>query len=307
MKPKTIAQHLGDFHKTKNPLHLIRAIILVIRQGRIDEVIFGLYNLCFHKPSEVIRQNHEAPSEEEISNMIQEADRLFWETQLYTREQLIECFGDKFNVKDLPHKFTACRNTNIVQINDLLIVGEYAYTPPSATVAVITKDSCRVIDFYNELPGVLHIHSIHLFNESELLISTGDTKKLTDLWTIEGNNITFKKRIRRYLAGYTAAIKINNQHFFGTDFSRFPNYIETLEGERYFFPSKAYKMYTYTFHGFSDRYLVARNNELASFGGRQAMTIFDTVKRQFIFCEYWSWKDGIASRPNHQQLIDEDI
>jgi hypothetical protein len=143
------------------------------------------------------------------------------------------------------------------------------------------------------LPGVLHIHSIHLYNESELLISTGDTKKLTDVWVVKGHDIEFKKRIRRYLAGYTSAITVNNQHFFGTDFSGRPNFIETLDGERYFFPPKAYKMWVYAFYGFSDRYIVAINYDLTSQGRREALSIFDAVNRQFIFCEYYSRRDEI--------------
>lgn len=290
MKEMSIAQCIAEFKKTKNPFHLIKAIIRIIRQGKIDEVAFGIYCLLFFKPSKVVRNDDELA---ECMNMVKTAAALYKERSFFTRDQLIESFGDKFNVRALPIGFTGCRIESIVQINNLLIVGDYGTTNASATIAIISQETCTINNFYNQLPGVLHIHSIHLFNESELLISTGDTKKLTDLWVIGGNDIKFKKRMRRYLAGYTGAIKVKNQHYFGSDFSGRPNFIETLDGERYFFPSKAYRMYVEAFYVFSNRYIASMNMELYSLGNRKTLSIFDTVKRQFIFCEYFSRRDGI--------------
>jgi len=291
MKEMSIAQCMAEFQKTKNPFYLIKTIILIVRQGKIDEVLFGIYCMLFFKPSKALVRNDDELKEN--MNMARTVAALYKERDFYTRDQLIDCFGDKFKVSALPLEFTGCRTESIVQINNLLIVGDYGTTNASATVAIISKETCTINNFYNQLPGVLHIHSIHLFNESELLISTGDTKKLTDLWVIEANDIKFKKRIRKYLAGYTAAIKVNNQHFFGTDFSGRPNFIETLEGERYFFPSKAYKMWVFAFYAFSDRYIVSINTDLECLSNRKALSIFDTVNKQFIFCEYYSRRDGI--------------
>jgi len=291
MIKKSIAQYFAEFKKTKNPLHLVMAIILIVLQGKIDEVVFGIYCLLVFKPSKVLVPKDDAL--EECLNMARMAAASYKERSFFTRDQLVECFGNKFKVRDLPVGFTGCRIESIVQINDLLIIGDYGTTNASATVAVIGKETCTINNFYNQLPGVLHIHSIHLINESELLISTGDTKKLTDLWVVEGNDIKFKKRIRRYLAGYTGAIKVNHQHFFGTDFSGRPNFIETLDGERYFFPSKAYKMYVEAFYAFSNRYIASINVDLNCLGNRKTLSIFDTLCRQFIFCEYYSRQDGI--------------
>jgi hypothetical protein len=283
MKKISIAECIAEFKKTKNPLALLKAAMLIIRQGRIDEVLFGIYCRLFFKPSTALAGTDEL---EACMDMAKTADAWYQERQFFTSAELIECFGDKFNVSGLPLEFTKCRTESIIQTDNLLIVGDYANTDASATVAIMSKDTCTINNFYNQLPGVVHIHSIHLFNESELLISTGDTKKLTDLWTIENNGIKFKKRLRSYLAGYTGAIKVNNQHFFGTDFSGRPNYIETLEGERYFFPAKAYKMHVCAFYAFADRYIASINTDLVWLGGRKTLSIFDTANKQFIFCEY---------------------
>ena len=291
MEKVSIAEYIVKFKKTKNPFYLVKAIILIVRQGKIDEVAFGIYCQFFFKPSKILVRNDEEL--EECMNMSRKAAALYKERRFFTRDQLIECFGGKFNVSALPLDFIGCRTESIVQTNNLLIVGDYGTIKDSATIAIISSERCTVNNFYNQLQGVRHIHSIHLFNESEILISTGDTKKLTDLWIVEGNNIKFKKRIRRHLAGYTAAIKVNNQLFFGTDFSGRPNFIETLGGERYFFPSKAYKMWVYAFYAFSDRYIASINTELIHEGNRKTLSIFDTVNKQFIFCEYFCQRDGI--------------
>ncbi len=290
MENESIANWITIFKKTKNPFYLIKAILLIVRQRKIDEVAFGIYCELFFKPSKVFVRN--GAEREECMNMARTAADLYKERPFFSRDQLIEYFGDKFKVSALPPGFTGCRTESIVQINNVLIVGDYGTTDASATVAIISKDTCTINNFYNQLPGVLHIHSIHLFNESELLISTGDTKKLTDLWIVEGNDIKFKKRIKRYLAGYTGAIKVNNQHFFGSDFSGRPNFIETLEGERYFFPSKAYRMYVQAFYAFSDRYIASINVDLGCLGDQTTLSIFDTVHKQFILCEYYRRADG---------------
>ena len=179
MEDMSIAQCIAEFKKTKNPFFLIKAIFLIVRQGRIIEVVFGIYcNLVF-KPSKILVGNEK--EFEECVNIAKTAAALDKERPFFTRDQLIECFGEKFKVNDLPLEFTGCRTESIVQINNLLIVGDYGTTNASATVAIISKEKCNLNNFYNHLEGVLHIHSIHILNKSEILISTGDTKKLTDL------------------------------------------------------------------------------------------------------------------------------
>lgn len=286
MNKISIAEYIVRFKKTKNPYYLIKAMILIVRQGKIDEVLFGIYCQFFFKPSKVLMRTDEET--EECKTMARAAIDLYKKRRFLNRNQLIEYFGEKFNVSALPLDFEGCRAESIVEVDNLLILGDYGRVNDSATIAIISKDRCTLNNFYNQLRGVRHIHSIHLFNESEILISTGDTKKLTDLWTIEKDiNIKFKKRLKKYLAGYTAVIKVNNQFFFGTDFSGRPNFIETLEGDRYFFPSKAYKMWVEAFYAFSGRYFVSINTELIHEGNRKTLSIFDTVNKQFIFCEYF--------------------
>jgi hypothetical protein len=81
--------------------------------------------------------------------------------------------------------------------------------------------------------------------------------------------------------------KVNGEYFFGTDFSSRPNCIQTLDGTKYFFPEKAYKLYVAAFFAFFDRYFVCVNTELSAVGPTKTVSVFDAHRRRFVFCEYW--------------------
>jgi hypothetical protein len=117
-------------------------------------------------------------------------------------------------------------------------------------------------------------------------VSTGDTRKFLDLWTVSRGGMSFTRRLRQRLAGFTAAVEVNGDYFFGSDFSSRPNFIETLGGRRYFFPEKAYKLRADLFYAFFDRYIAAINKELDVLGGRRTLSVFDTVKEEFVFCDH---------------------
>jgi hypothetical protein len=284
----SISENIAEFRKTKNPLLLVKALFLTIRQGRFPELINGVYCSLFFKPSDV----KETVDSGLVQSLVNEVNSLT-EKRFFTRDILLEDFGDEFYIQGLPQDFSGCRTESFVRIGNLLIIGEYRLVKDSATIAVITEKDCIINDFYNDIPTVRHIHSIHKYTPSEILISTGDNSKYTDLWTVDGTELRFKKRIKKRLAGYTGCAEVNNTHYFGTDFSGRPNYIETLKGRRYFFPSKAYKMYVSNFFPLSNRYIASINTELPVLGGREALSIFDTVEEQFIYCEYFESIDNV--------------
>jgi hypothetical protein len=93
------------------------------------------------------------------------------------------------------------------------------------------------------------------------------------------------------LAGFTAAVEVGGQCYFGSDFSNRPNFIEALGGAKYFFPEKAYKLHVATFHAVFDRYIVSVNQELTISGGRRTLSVFDTLTRRFVSCDYLTDKD----------------
>jgi hypothetical protein len=272
-----ITAHVHEFRKTKNILVLITILILVIRQRRTLELLYGAYCNLFHRPSPVRPSDNEGALNSILNGMsgIVHDDKL-------SRGRLIELYGADFKVSLLPSDFQGARCESICQEDGGLIIGEYG---ENSRIAYLTRDSCVMSDYYRQVPGVRHIHSIERYgNSGELLVSTGDGSKLLDLWVASHGKMRFVKRLRRYLAGFTAAINVNGEYYFGTDFSSRPNFIGTLRGEKFFFPTKAYNLFVSHFYAFFDRYIVSINSEIRA-GGRQTLSVFDTLNRTFIFCE----------------------
>lgn len=207
-----------------------------------------------------------------------------------SRRVLTELYGEEFAVRSLPDDFRWTRCESVWREDGRLIVGEYG---ENSRIAYITSQSCDVSDYYGHIPGVRHIHSIQKYGAvGEFLVATGDADKLLDLWVLSHGGIRFVRRVRKYLAGFTAAVEVNGEYFFGSDFSNRPNFIETLGGAKYFFPEKAYKLHAAAFFAYLDRYIVAINRQLDLSGGRKTLSVFDVVKREFVFCDYVDFLTG---------------
>jgi len=281
MDDTSITDFITAFRSNKNIINLIKALFLILRQKRAHELIYGVFCDLAYRPSPIKRGYDNFF----LGQIMESAERFICESQFLSRSELVQVFSKDFAVDFLPNDFAGCRREGMVHAKRFLIIGEYGDN--SSRVFYITHKTCDIIDFYNHVTGVKHIHLIHRYeNPGEFLISTGDSKKLLDLWTIVDGKIRFTKRIKKYIAGYTAAIKVNGKLFLGTDFSNRPNYIETLKGEKYFFPKKAYKQYVVTFYSLLNRYIVSINAEMVPFGGNKTLSIFDVLKEEFLFCDY---------------------
>jgi len=109
------------------------------------------------------------------------------------------------------------------------------------------------------------------------------------------SNITFNKRIKRFLAGYTAITHLKGDFYFGTDFSARPNYIETDKGQKFFFPPAAYTLFVMNFSVYKERYIIVLNSNLAELSLDKVLSLFDTQTKQFIYSEKVSLKQATAS------------
>ncbi len=117
-------------------------------------------------------------------------------------------------------------------------------------------------------------------------MATGDTAKYLDEWTIQNQKVAFNKRLKPALAGHTAIISVGGHFYLGSDFSNRPNYIERMDGKKFFFPEQAYKMYVLKFKKYQDRYIISLSKELPCFGARYSISVFDTQKEEFVYCDY---------------------
>jgi len=200
-----------------------------------------------------------------------------------TRDRLTELYGEEFAVWYLPAYFRLALAHAVCRDRDRLILGEYG---EGSRIACLTAGSCTVNRYYETVPGVRHIHSILQYGENgTFLVTTGDGTKVLDLWCSEEGGISFVRRLRTHLAGFTAAARVGGEYYFGSDFSSRPNFIETLEGAKYFFPAKAYRRFVTAFYICFDRYIVSVNSDLGSVGGGRTLSVFDTVPKHFVYCD----------------------
>lgn len=279
-----ITAHVQRFRETGSLLTLATALLLVLRQGRMFELLYGVYCSLLHRPSPVSTSQDQTS----LISVIKEKVGLVHRSAL-SRAQLIERYGSTFKVGLLPKDFYRARCESIWREGyDFLVLGEYG---ERARLALVTPTACVINDHYEHIDGVRHIHSVERYGDSgKFLVATGDTRKFLDVWACQDGRICFVRRLRRHLAGFTSAIQVNGEYFFGTDFSSRPNYITTLGGAKYFFPRKAYWLYATAFYAFFDRYLVSVNNELRVTGRRRTLSVFDTLERKFIYCDDWALK-----------------
>ena len=277
--PPSITANVLRFRETKSVRVLTKLIIQIVRQQRTVELIYGGYCTLWHRPSAV----YPCDDEEALTRILSKKGEFIDHAPL-SRGQLTALYGENLPIHELPNDF-ACARRESVWLNDTcLILGEYG---ESARIACITARSCVISNYYRHVAGVRHIHSIQRYGDSgEFLVSTGDGRKFLDVWVASRGEIRFVRRLRRRLAGFTAAVEVNGQYYFGSDFSSRPNFIETLGGAKYFFPEKAYKLHVTAFHALFDRYIVSVNTELEVSGGRKTLSVFDTLKQRFVFCDY---------------------
>lgn len=268
------------FRKTCNLKYLLRAIFMIITQGRSVEVIWSVFCIFAYPPSKVIRSQE---CDKVISKVVGELSKGL--VEYISREEILKMYGNDYFVNDIPIDFARVRAESVAIIGKFLVLGEYA--EDSARLLFLTDKSCHVNYHYNNVKGVRHIHSIHNENfKGTFLVSTGDGKKVLDRWELYENGAFHRVRLKRYFAGYTAACKVKNIIFFGTDFSSRPNYLDTLKGEKYPFPRPAYKMFVVISKPIDERYLYCVSKELRVLGEKKCLSVFDVELRSFIYCNY---------------------
>ncbi len=287
MDNDSISENITRFRNTKKIRYLARAAVQISQQSRVIESVYGIYCSIFHNPSCVKHCDHD-----KLRQIIGELTlHRTLDGPYLSREQLIHTYRQDFLAASLPQDFAGARRNSIVCRNDLLIIGEYGNESKGSRIALITQKACMINDHYAHDSHVFHIHALHgCRNSRKILVTTGDSAKFLDLWELIEGNIVFVRRMRKRLAGYTAIAGLDDRLYFGTDFSGRPNYIETLEGQKYFFPHKAYKRWVLAFFPVSDRYLVCVSAVIIGRG--RTVSVFDAVQEEFILCEEFDFMTG---------------
>lgn len=281
---KSISQHLSEFARNGNPYFLVCAVRSIFREGRFIELLYGI--ACFLVPKRIapkLNLLEEPEVMKSIPNLISRLENrdTKWILEKYPSYEK--------NIKKLPKDFNCARSSAVLEVKNHLIIGEYGW--PGARIAIITHNNFQLVNYYNSIQGVRHIHAICTTQESSntsqdisILITTGDTVKRLDEWVLCSFNQCFslKKTLKKRLAGYTSMVAVNNKIFCGTDFSSRPNFIiENNSGKIYWFPKQCSNMYTVDMIAISGNQILCLNKKLAAFGDNIAISVFDTYKMRF--------------------------
>lgn len=281
-KELCISEYMALFIKSRNIKYFIWAFVLCVSQKRILEVAWSVYCLLRHRPSEVHRPS---TLNLNLKEVVKSMRFLRSEGLFLSRDDIVTKYGHRYAVNNIPRDFGGARLAAIIDTQGILVLGEYADN--SARLLRICATNCVVNNFYCGEPHVRHIHAIHV-SEAErcIFVTTGDGSKFLDRWKLISGELVFIARIRKHIAGHTAAVTANGADYFGTDFSSRPNYLETLDRKLFFFPLVAYKMAVLHMSLLDGRYVVCLSGEHRPLGERWAVSIFDSVHSVFIHCNY---------------------
>jgi hypothetical protein len=273
-----IGSHLRNARDSRSAVSLAKGLVMILRQGRLLESAYGAYCLAIHPPSPLVPADASLPRDRIEGVILSRRSQ----PQVVSKAELARSFGTLFPIDSLPDDFVA-RRQSVVATDGWLVVGEYARE--SARLCFLTPGSCRVVDYYNRIGDVCHIHAIQKAGDDRLYVMTGDTRKVLDLWSVRGEDIEFRERVIARLAGFTASVEVNGDYYFGTDFDLRPNYILRLRDRRkFFFPRLAYRQWSHTFDVVEDRYIVAINvTQDADRSRSRPATVFDTKREAFVY------------------------
>lgn len=286
----TISGNISLLLKTKNPKYLVRSLYLLYKTKRINELLFGLYNFIFHSPS-CVRLKTDYP----IYKMLEENKHLIKENIVHNREEVVSKFKNNYAVNMLPDDFHGVVKEAILQKGNALIIGEYGRL--NKRIFYVNDVCCKEYNYYTKDKDVIHIHAINNYiTDNEIVITTGDTGKYLDLWSVQEDDLVFNKRLKKKLAGYMAITILNKCCYFGSDFSNRPNFIATIDQKKFFYPKKAYKMFTAQFITYQNRYIISVNSDLIR--NIKSVAIFDSHLKEFIFCEYLDSKYLFLEKEN---------
>jgi hypothetical protein len=281
-----ISLRIADFLSTSNPIHLLAAIALVISQGRVLEVTYGLYCIILFRPGKIRLHNPLITSE-----ILAEAELL----TIGLREQMratADHLAKRLSTDDVPRGFLI---QGFTAIQHGLVVGEYDEN--SSRIYLLFSDSVSMLDPYSDDPGVRHIHLVHNHG-GRLFVATGDSKKYLDEFYVEDRKLIHVMRWHRYFGGFTAGCTVGARLYLGTDFSGRPNYIERIDtGQKFCFPPPSYNQFCLLMLNIQDRYIFCLNASLSFIEDRKSISIFDTATSEFIFSQSFT-ADELPSYTN---------
>ncbi len=155
-----------------------------------------------------------------------------------------------------------------------------ANAPPGCFCSPATR--CRPATIICAAPACVTSTAFTL-DDRRFLVATGDSSRFLDRWAINRGRLRFEKRLMRFLGGFTAAARVGDDIYLGTDFSGRPNYLMRLSDRRRFYlPAAAFLQWIVRMEAVAERYLVVLSKELDLLGGRKTICVFDAGSGGFV-------------------------
>jgi hypothetical protein len=283
----TISYQISEFWRTGNFTHLVNATRLIVRQGRLLELLYGVYCFFRYPPSKLASANGE---------LIDHCLTVAHESFVDLLNALNEALAKVADRSDVTPPLRNCLVHGFLFTDEMIVIGEYA--PRSARICVFQGDRFDICEPYDADHGVRHIHLVHLHKDS-VFVGTGDTHKYLDQYVVEDGRLRFNRRILRRFGGFTACCRIGDKLYLGTDFTSRPNYIYCLEtGEIFPFPSRAYTQYCCMMLAIDNKYILSMNLSQPLIEKRRTLTLFDTESKSFIYAGDYG-ADELIPYPGH--------
>lgn len=266
---ETITETVLRFWKQPGLKAFYEAVQKISEQRRLVEAVYGASQLALRKPGAL--QRCEIPS-----NVLSCAEHI-----LLYEKHLLDQYKSQYPLIDRWIAEIPIRLHGVTQCGDSTIAGEYG--EDRARLFLLTEERSTVCDYYDREPGVRHIHFVHALDERRFLVSTGDSKRVLDVWRIADGHLRLERRLMSRLAGFTSVATLGGETYLGTDFSSRPNYLLRLSDRRKFFlPKEAFLKWIWLIEPVENRFLVIGSQALDPIGGARSVSIFDAALGCFV-------------------------
>jgi hypothetical protein len=270
MSGETITECIVAFWDRPSPRTLTAAVAIIIRQGRVIEVLYSLVVQLLHRPGQLVPVY-------EAGHILPLATKRLAATE---KAALADYLADFPRVARWLGGVTLRLHT-VANVGHYTIAGEYGETDPR--LFLLDDTGCKVSTHYRGIKGVRHIHCIHPLSQERFMVTTGDSLRVADLWRIDAGELRFERRILRFLGGFTAGATAGGRTYFGSDYSSRPNYLWRFEDKkRFYLPAESFRMLVDRMDVVDNRFILVICKTLEAAGGGWQAVIFDTSVERFI-------------------------
>ena len=270
MASATITDCIIALRERPSPRTFTAALAIIIRQGRLREVLYSLGAQLVHRPGRVVPARIAGHVLALASKRVTETEEAALADYLASFPRVSRCLDG-----------VRLRLHGVADLGGYTVAAEYGETNPR--LFLLDDAGCRVSTHYWGLKGVRHIHCVHPLAQDRFLLTTGDSLRVADLWGIVAGELRFERRILSFFGGFTGGATVAGKNYFGSDYSGRPNYLWRLEdGKRFFLPADCFRMFVDRMEVIDQRFILVTCKRLDAGGGGRRAVVFDASIESFV-------------------------